>query len=441
VTIPVTNPLPTPLARPAAAGSTSSAGAPTAKLSYIPEILEEHYEELQFLWSIRRTAIRSPSFTLGDIAKFETRIEAHLQGMLVVGERMRDLVEPGLTGDDATIVFASAFALLRLDRPATTRLVLNHFAGATGPALDGLREALCHAAPSGALHELESLSRTLNPVNATAALEVLVWRALKPPAIERIRPFLASESPAARQAAWRILALLGSPADAKDYSAAMRDDDPLVRTEATWSAAWARVPGILALARRYAESPAQEHLELFRLLAALGTREDLPRIERLANDETLGPPAIRLPLVGVFGHLTFANDLITKMSNGNPEVAVAAAEAFRVMTGTDVSSDKMAKLPPASPTGDPALDAEFADDVRLPDPERARAIWSAMKDRRVNAERICHGQDISRGATVEQLSTFDLASRWYVAARNRFYGVGGPSLIDLGRFVVERSRQ
>jgi uncharacterized protein (TIGR02270 family) len=435
VTIPAANPLPTPLAPPATAASTPSPGTPTTKLSYIPEILEEHYEELQFLWSIRRTALRSPSFTLRDVAKFEQRIEAHLQGMLVVGERMRDLVEPGLIEADPNLVFASAFALLRLDRPATTRLVLDHFAVATGPALNGLREALCHAAPSGALDELESLTRTLNPASATAALEVLVWRALKPPAIERVRPFLASELSAARQSTWRILALLGSPADAKDYSAAMRDDDPIVRTEATWSAGWARVPGILALARRYADTPAAEHLELYRLLAALGTREDLARIECLANDDTIGPPAVRVGLLGSFGHPRSASDLIAKMANGDPAVAVAAGEAFRVMTGTDVSSIITAKLPPIAPTGDAALDAEFAEQVRLPDAERARAAWSAMKGQLLNAERICQGQDISRGATVEQLSAFDLASRWYAAVRNRFYGLIGPSLFELKRFA------
>jgi len=51
-----------------------------------------------------------------------------------------------------------------------------------------------------------------------------------------------------------------------------------------------------------------------------------------------------------------------------------------------------------------------------------------------NADRICRGADVSQGASLNQLATFDLASRWDMAARNRFYGLNGPSLNDLLRF-------
>src|SRR5437868_656533 len=136
----------------------ASAAAPSAKHSYVPEILEEHYEELQFLWANRTAALRSPRYTLRELAKLEERIEAHVQGMLAVGEPMRELVEPGLSATDATIAFASAFALLRLDKPPTTRLVLDRFATAEGPALEGIREALCHGAPASSLRELDFLA-------------------------------------------------------------------------------------------------------------------------------------------------------------------------------------------------------------------------------------------------------------------------------------------
>src|SRR6476659_7168319 len=99
----------------------ATASPSPAKPSYIPEILEEHYEELQFLWRIRTSALRSPRFTRPQLAKFEERIEAHVQGMLVVGESMRDLVEPGLAEADPTFAFVAALELLRLNRQATTR--------------------------------------------------------------------------------------------------------------------------------------------------------------------------------------------------------------------------------------------------------------------------------------------------------------------------------
>src|SRR5207249_6757163 len=117
---------------------------------------------------------------------------------------------------------------------------------------------------------------------------------------------------------------LGAAADPKAYSAAMRDDDALVLTEAAWSAVWARVPGILALARKYADAPEPDpaHLELYRLLAVLRTREDRERVERLAGITNLGPPAHRLELLGLFGHPAHIEQLIGLMRDDDPETAV-----------------------------------------------------------------------------------------------------------------------
>jgi len=412
----------------------ASATAPSAKYSYVPEILEEHYEEVQFLWANRTAALRSPRFTVRELGQLEERIEAHVQGMLAVGEPMRDLVEPGLSATEATIAFASAFALLRLDKPPTTRLVLDRFATAEGPALDGIREALCHAAPANSLRELDFLAGGDQQPVAVAALEVLLWKSTAKPALDRIAPFLSAESPAARRGAWRMLAHAGLAADPKAYSTAMRDDDSLVQKESIWAAVWARVPGILALARKFAGEPNPAYVELYRVLATVGKREDLARVERLAHDAALGPTAVRLSLVGTLGSPSHIPWLIDQMSDPDAETAVAAGSAFTQMTGADVSSAAIAKLPPAEPTGDAAIDEEFAEEAPLPDPARARVVWSELGPALENADRICRGADVSQGASLNQLATFDLASRWDMAARNRFYGLHGPSLNDLLRF-------
>ena len=63
--------------------------APAPKLNVIPDILEEHYEELQFLWGVRRKMLRSGMQYLRDLLQFEERIEAHLQGLLLAGSQPR----------------------------------------------------------------------------------------------------------------------------------------------------------------------------------------------------------------------------------------------------------------------------------------------------------------------------------------------------------------
>lgn len=432
--MPETQPAPLVPAPAATSAPAQGSAAPAPKLSYIPEILEEHYEELQFLWAIRRTGLRSPRFTLREIAKFEERIAAHLHGMLVVGEKMRDLVEPGLAESDPNIAFAAALSLLSLDRLTTTQLVLDHFGAAKEGTLEGIREALCHTAPAAAFPTLEWFATHGSAPVAVAALEAITWRASKPPAVDRVRVHLTDEDPAARRTAWRILAALGAAAEAKNYSAAMRDEDPLVRAEASWAAVWACVPGILVLARRAAEAVDPAKIDLYRLLATLGTPDDGQRIVNLVGDPTLGPPATRFELIGQYGHPAHVEFLIGQMSDPDPEIAVAAGHAFTRMLGADVSSTTRGQVPPKQPSGDAEMDAEFAEDVLLPDPSTAASVWSAARDRLATAEKICGGEDVTRGASALQLAGFDLLSRAQMAARNRFYGIDGPSPIDLARY-------
>jgi hypothetical protein len=63
------------------------------KLTFIPDILEEHYEELQYLWGHRQVALRSPRHVLRHLTEFEERMEAHVQGLLIAVEAMVPLVE------------------------------------------------------------------------------------------------------------------------------------------------------------------------------------------------------------------------------------------------------------------------------------------------------------------------------------------------------------
>jgi hypothetical protein len=71
-----------------------------AKIAFIPDILEEHYEELQFLWGVRQKMLRSPTQYLRDLLQFEERIEAHLQGLLLAADNLNTIVGGGLASED-----------------------------------------------------------------------------------------------------------------------------------------------------------------------------------------------------------------------------------------------------------------------------------------------------------------------------------------------------
>ena len=429
-------PRPTPFATTA---QPQRAPVPSPKLTFIPDILEEHLEEVQFLWAVRREALRASRFTPRELAERDERIEAHLDGIRAVGPAMRPFIEPSLAGDDPSAACAAALALLRSGDPELARLVVDRFAAADAGAVPPIAEALRHAAPHDVLPLVEAVSLSgspegpVNAVTASAALEILVWRGVSV-LPDRVRALLASAEPEARRTAWRTLAALGALADPHEYSVALRDDDPLVRREAAWAAVWARVSGVLVIARRYADTPDPANADLYRVLAVLGTRDDLASVTRLAQSEALGAPAARLDLLVSFGPPGLAEPLIELMSGEDPEVAAAAGAAFARLTGVAVPSRDRKSVPPKEPTGDAAMDAAFAEEVELPDPERAREAWRGMAERLGGAEKICGGEDVSRGATAAQLARFDLGSRWEQAARNRFYGIAGPSLVELARF-------
>src|SRR2546426_7951091 len=85
---------------------------PSSTAAFTLDILEEHLEELAFLWSQRQAAVRDPAYTIRELTHLEERITAHLHGVLTIGEVALPLLEDTLSAEDPHIVFAAAYALL-----------------------------------------------------------------------------------------------------------------------------------------------------------------------------------------------------------------------------------------------------------------------------------------------------------------------------------------
>ena len=171
----------------------------------IADILEEHFEELQFLWPQRRAALRSPRYTMRELGDLEGRIEAHVQGLLVGGMQTRPLLEPVLAEEDADVAFAAAYALLRFEQPALHALVLD--ALLKKPS-EGLVEALCHAPLEPILPQLRSMMGAAPgglslPVIAAIA-EVLGFQGKLDLKSSQMMALLQHEDATLRRAGWRI---------------------------------------------------------------------------------------------------------------------------------------------------------------------------------------------------------------------------------------------
>jgi uncharacterized protein (TIGR02270 family) len=407
------------------------------KLTYIPELIEHHYEELQFLWGQREFALRSPLYTLPKFLALEQRIEAHVQGLLVAGVDLIQIVEQGLTSEEPSTSFAAAYALLRLENETATLAVIQAFSGGQGKQMYGLRQALSLARMEQILPSLPFLFFSSATGTVAAAADVLACHGALPPPGLTIDTLLQDADPGVREMGWRVVANSNLPVDPKLYAAAMRDEVPAVRMAGLLTAAWTAVPGALLIARQLAEQPAVEQLYALELLAVLGTAEELQRITGLAKKTELGP--FRWRLVGAFGHPALMEPLLAELSSPDPESALAAGAAFTKMTGQDIDSKERTTLPPKTGEQPDEFEAEFLEEVTLPDEKLARAHWEKVKPRFTRTTRLCRGLDFSRGAAPDTLAQLDMESRWELFLRSRFNRTWNGSPADLERFPQPHS--
>jgi uncharacterized protein (TIGR02270 family) len=387
------------------------------KLSYIPDLLELHFEELQFLWARRRDALRSPAHVPRSFAALEERIEAHVQGLLAVPHATPELVTPALTEGDRNAAFAAAYALFRLGDPALVARVVDAVPNATPAARRGLTEALCHAHAPAAHAPLAALAGSGEPAHAAAALEVFAFRGATNADVAKptLDTLLAHDDADLRFAGWRVATYLAVPVDAKHYSAALGDDPPGVRLAALEAGAWARVPGVVAFGRQCVDQPTPETLGALRLLAVLGSADDARRVAALVQVRELGPA--RFACAAASGSPALVEPLIAEMAAEDPESAVAAGAAFTKLTGEDVTSTRTATV-----GGGDGEDAPPEDTVALPDPARARDAWQRLAPALARAERIYAGVDVARALDAQAAARLDMESRWDLSLRARYHG-------------------
>lgn len=418
---------PRPAASTVAAPVAAATAAPATSFfpSHSVKLLEQHWEELEFLWRQREGRLRSPTQHIYDLAPLEDRIEAHVQGLLAAGVGAVPVLEAALGDDDAA--GAAAYALLQLTREGP---VLAAFTAAEGARLVSLTRALCLSArPTNA-----SLVPLLGGagVPALAALEVLAFRQAPEVKSGLAERFLAHADAPVRRAAWRVVAL-GAPCGPERFAAGWSDPDVEVRRRALEAAAWHRSRDLMPHCRSLADRPESGHLAALYLLAVLGGAEELQRIQSVGKAETLGPG--RFGILGAFGHPGVVDLILDGMQSADPRTALAAGAAFRKITGVDVNPKRRVTLPPEDGSTPDDFEKEFLDEAFLADPARARERWGHLQPKFAKATRWGDGRDLSRATTPDDLARLDLESGWEGHLRLRFAGAWNGTPAHLERFL------
>ena len=116
---------------------------------------------------------------------------------------------------------------------------------------------------------------------------------------------------------------------------------------------------------------------------------------------------------------------------------MAAAAAFRKVTGVDASSNRRIKLLPEDGPVPDEFEMEFLDEVFLPDPARARAEWARMEPAFARGTRFAHRRNLTRPAAPDDFASLDLESQVDGHLRSRFTGAWNGTAGHLEKFLQE----
>jgi HEAT repeat protein len=176
----------------------------------IPEVLAVHFEEFAGLLAIRSEHVRGPDWTLGDLAEWDARLTAHMDALVIAGDEAIPLLEEQLAGDDPAAVFAAAVVLLRIKTQIAAERLLSALAGAKGPQLIALADALAAGPIDGIDPRLRELASKGSPPQSLIAFLGLAAHGRVDSRHVPGDEALASEDPHVRQLAWRCIAQLPS---------------------------------------------------------------------------------------------------------------------------------------------------------------------------------------------------------------------------------------
>ena len=363
----------------------------------LPDVVEEHFEELDFLWEQREGVVFALDWTLADLTEHEARAEAHLDGLRLAEMHAVELARPHLDGGDTFAAAAAAMVLAQNEAgaPALCAEVMRAMEAAEDETLRGIRIGLRHSPIAGVEEPLAALAASQSLPQAVAAADVLAFHRVPCEGAERL---LEAEDPADRALAYGILGRQSALRDPGAVRAALAQDEAEIAVSALRAAAASGMPDLGQFCRTAATHPQTPSLAALGFLGLFGSPDDLPLLEACAQDEECAPVAI--PALGALGRVQAIPLLLTLMGEGAAH-PVLAGEAFMRITGVDDLTPL--EVPPAQ-VDETDVEGEFEDDTPPPDPEQAAAWWEAHGEKMDPAARWQDGHAVDGGFAPERHS-------------------------------------
>lgn len=165
----------------------------------LTDILEEHADEAAFLYAHHRLALGSLTLTAADLAEFDDRLLAHLDGLLLGGEDARKLLAGDFSGSERERQFLVSWLALAGEDEGRLRAAVEAAEAAAPAAFAGAVDAWNWAEAPRAESAARALLAEPSPRRRQLGLAALAGRRLDPG--EALRAALRDDDPALRAAA------------------------------------------------------------------------------------------------------------------------------------------------------------------------------------------------------------------------------------------------
>lgn len=398
------------------------------KPDVVPAVLAQHAEDAVVIHAVRTAHTRGPHVGLLQLGRFDERLAANVDGLVVAGAAARPFVESLLELPSPGAVFVAAvLAIESRDSESLERLFA--LASAVPECAAGLRSAFGWVEPASLEGIVACCLDSPDTVRRLTGIAASAMHRVDPGLISARR--LEDPAPEVRARALRCAGELGRHELVSQVTSACAESDPVVSFWAAWSAVLLgdrlRALGMLR-AMAVDSGPLQRRALNVALLASA------PAAGRELLRTFSGDPARRLELiwgVGVLGDPALVPWLVEQMHH--ERTCRQAGEAFSLITGADLARLDLERKPPEDASTGPSEDPDDPDvamdpDEGLPWPDagRVQQWWHSHTSRFTAGERYFLGSIPSPEGCIDVIRSGYQRQRMLAALWCRILQPGAP---------------
>lgn len=307
-------------------GSLSYEGA-VGRAPVLPDVIQEHLEELAFLSVQRRKLLFASDVSLPEFLPHDDRIAAHWDGLVVGRPASVEIAKGRLDEFDPWDTYVAARVWIELGDPTGEEIAVK-LEETNEEAQSAWREAL-RRVPRDRLQRLLPRGPDVDGPPGTLSTLVFAWGWHGILAPELVPTLAFSVEPAVRVSIARALGWSGVHASLLE--ALITDPEIEVKRAATWSEALLNPKAAVSRCRTTIESNEADPFSV-RVLGLLGGLQDVDVLVRTARRQNeLGTAGIRA--LGDLGNVAAMDTLIEIHCDEDEERAEAAGGAMAVLLG------------------------------------------------------------------------------------------------------------